>query len=246
LGLWYYNAFNVEDNNQNRLQQMIGALPYVTQGFGYGFLAGVTIGPFLGYVVNVILMQGWRRSLPLISIPVVVDTPIIIVMVFLLGALPEFVLDIMSILGGMFVLWLGWTTWQDNQRLEENARRKNKTLGSRHELADAMGLSMASIYLRGLLVNALNPAPYLFWSTVSGPILRDGIAAGGAGYAFAFLLTYYAVFLSLIFVLMQLVERTGELNERFNRYLMPVTIFLMVVLGLGLVGAGIADLVPTT
>lgn len=221
---------------------MSGSSPLIfltVQGLGYGFLAGVTIGPFLGYIINVVLTRGWRRSLSLITIPPLVDTPIIIVVVFLLGTLPEFILDVMSIVGGTFVLWLGWTTWKDNLR---TSAYEGQALGNTTN-HDPVGVSLGAIYVRGLLVNALNPAPYLFWSTVSGPLLLQGMREGGAVYGFSFLLAYYGVFLTLILVLMLVVERLGELNERSNRYILPVTIVLMIVLGLGLIGAGVYDLV---
>jgi threonine/homoserine/homoserine lactone efflux protein len=220
---------------------MSGMVPLLWQGLGYGFLAGVTVGPFLGYIINIVLIRGWRRSLVLITIPPLIDTPIIIVMVFLLGALPEFVLDVMSIIGGSFVLWLGWSTWKDN----ENAQRRlqpESTLENRQAVYEAVSVSMGLVYLRGMLVNALNPAPYLFWSTVSGPLLLGGMREGGLTYAMAFLIGYYSVFLSLIVVLMVVVERIGNLDERMNRYLLPVTIILMILLGLGLFGAGLYDL----
>jgi threonine/homoserine/homoserine lactone efflux protein len=224
---------------------MSGIMPYLSQGLGYGFLAGVTIGPFLGYIINIVLTRGWRRTLVLVTIPPLIDTPIIILMVFLLGALPEFVLDIMSVIGGSFVLWLGWSTWKDNKNARDEMQRKSIHETGRFTIPQALGVSMGMVYLRGMLVNALNPAPYLFWSTVSGPILLDGIRDGGAPYAAAFLISYYTMFLSLIFILMIVVERLGKLDERMNRYLLPVTIVLMIVLGLGLVGAGVFDLTQT-
>lgn len=224
---------------------MAGVLPFIIQGIGWGLFAGISIGPFLGYIINVVLTRGWRRSLWLVTVPIVVDTPIIFVMVFILGTLPEYVLDIMSIVGGSFVLWIGWSTWRDNERTEAHLT-STTTPATREDVADALGVPMTVVYVRGLLVNALNPAPYVFWSTVSGPILLDGLATGGVGYAVAFLFAYYSVFLTLIFVLMQLVGRIGAVDERFSRYLIPVTLVLLVVLGLGLVGAGLFDLVRTT
>lgn len=221
---------------------MFGALPFAVQGLGYGFLAGVTIGPFLGYVINVVLTSGWRSALPLITIPPLVDAPIIVLMLFVLGSLPEYVLDIMSIGGGSFILWLGWSTWREARKHGTTDTQTNLTLNAAGKVTRGETSGWV-IYLRGVLVNALNPAPYLFWSTVSGPILLDGLNTGGAGYAFAFLLGYYVVFLSLIFALMRIVERIGELDNRFERAMFPVTVGLLVVLGFGLVATGVFDLV---
>ncbi|MEM6285276.1 MAG: LysE family transporter [Chloroflexota bacterium] len=222
---------------------MIDLAPLILQGLGYGFLAGITIGPFLGYVVNVVLTRGWQRSLPLISVPLVVDTPIIVIFLNVLNELPEYILDVMSVVGGTFVLWLGWNTWRDNRRARRQQEGPVTSSANKSQPApDGSLISLRGIYLRGLLVNALNPAPYLFWSTISGPLLLDGIREGGVGYAFAFLVAYYVVFLSLILALMIVIERIGELNESMNRYMLPVTIVLMIVLGLGLVAVGVIDL----
>jgi hypothetical protein len=68
--------------------------------------------------------------------------------------------------------------------------------------------------------------------------MRDG----GIAYVIAFLIAYYAIFLTLIVTLMIVVERLGNLDERINRYLLPVTIVLMILLGIGLVGVGLFDL----
>lgn len=220
---------------------MSGIVPYLSQGLGLGFLAGVTIGPFLGYIINIVLTRGWRRSVALASIPPVVDTPIIIGMVFILGTLPEFVLDIMSIVGGSFLLWLGWVTWKDNRQARDLKTRDISETG-RFKVDGLIGTSLGTIYLRGMLVNVLNPAPYLFWSTVSGPILLDGMRDGGIAYVMAFLIAYYTVFIALIVTLMVVIERIGNLDERMNRYLLPITIVLMILLGIGLVGVGLFDL----
>jgi threonine/homoserine/homoserine lactone efflux protein len=221
---------------------MIGSVPFILQGLGYGFLAGITIGPFLGYVINIVLTRGWRRSIHLVTVPLVVDTPIIIVFLNLLYELPEYALDLMSIVGGSFVLWLGWSTWKDYRRTEQAAGETSQQANDAPRLVQD-SVSVWGVYVRGLLVNALNPAPYLFWSTVSGPILVDGIRNGGTSYALAFLTAYYGVFLSLILALMLAVDRIGELNDNLNRYLLPVTIALMIVLGIGLVGVGLIDLI---
>lgn len=213
---------------------LLGSL--ILQGVGYGFLAGVTIGPFLGYLINVVLTRGWRQSLPLLTIPPVVDTPIIIGVVLVLGQLPEMAVDAVSVLGGTFVIWLGWNTWRDNRtRLRQ---QKSKTKPSEESAV----VSIRGAYLRGLLVNALNPAPYLFWSAVSGPILLEALDQS-FGYATAFLFSYYAVFLMLIFGLMLLVNRIGEVDERFNQAMQPVTVILLFVLGAALMGAGLIDII---
>ena len=220
---------------------MTGLLPLIVAGAGWGFLAGISIGPFLGYVINIVLTRGWRRTLPLVSIPLLVDTPIIITFLYILRELPDFVVDTMGIVGGAFVLWLGWNTWQDNQRMQ--AYKKKSTQINMQVDPNNPSPAMTGVFLRGMLVNALNPAPYLFWSTVSGPTLIRAIEQGGAGYAAAFLISYYGIFLSLILALMIVVDRLGDLDERFNRYLLPVTIILMIVLGIGLIGVGLFDLI---
>ena len=85
-------------------------LAYLLQGIVLGFAAGISPGPMLGLVINQTLRRGWRAGNIVALAPLLSDAPIIVVMVLVLGHLPTFVLNIVSLLGGTFVVYLGIET----------------------------------------------------------------------------------------------------------------------------------------
>ncbi len=210
---------------------MSGLLGFlIVAGAGYGFTAGVTIGPFLGYLIKSVLVLGWRRALPIIFVPPIVDTPIIITFVFLLDQLPDVAVDLIRVIGGAFVVYLAYNAWKDYSAGQllidptQNAPDTDNTVGG--------------AFTRGLLVNALNPAPYVFWGTVSGPLLLQGLEVSvwyGAAYLFAF----YATFMSLMLGLIFLVHQLGSLGVRAARGALLAAVVLLAVLGASLVGDGV-------
>src|SRR5260370_29908657 len=80
-------------------------LAYLLQGIVLGFTAGISPGPMLGLVINQTLKHGWRAGSVTALAPLLSDIPIIIFIVFLLGHLPQFMLHILSLLGGAFVVY---------------------------------------------------------------------------------------------------------------------------------------------
>ena len=88
--------------------------------------------------------------------PVLSDIPIIVLTLYVLTKLSNSntVLGIISFLGAVFLLYLGI----------ENFRVKGLLLNH----ADTTSKS----FTKGLVVNALNPHPYLFWLTIGAPIAK--------------------------------------------------------------------------
>jgi len=65
--------------------------------------------------------------------------------------------------GGVFLLYLGWGAW----------RAFRQWTASDTTSAPARGRALTAI-LKAAVMNALSPGPYLFWATISGPILVAG------------------------------------------------------------------------
>jgi threonine/homoserine/homoserine lactone efflux protein len=102
--------------------------------------------------------------------------PIIILTLFILAKLSNFhtILGIISLIGGFFILSIGY------------ASIRSKGIALNHRETKPKSLT------KGILANALNPHPYLFWFSVGAPImikaLRQNISAPlafiGGFYAF--------------------------------------------------------------
>ena len=128
--------------------------PYLLQGIAYGSSAAVQPGPLQTYLINQSLKAGWRRALPVCLAPLVSDDPIIALSLLLLSRLPAWLERGLFIGGGAFILYLAFGALREWRKLGSD--------GGRRELRPTGSL------LRAVVVNLLNPAPYIYWSLEIG------------------------------------------------------------------------------
>jgi threonine/homoserine/homoserine lactone efflux protein len=203
-------------------QAMIGL---ISQGAGYGFTAGTMPGPFLSYLINTTLNQGWRKSIIVIFAPILSDGPIIVLMTFLLSELPNQVQQAIQIVGGLFVLYLAWGAWRQFQARVQIGTSETTSTNSR-TLAQAVAMNM------------LNPNPYIFWGSVTGPLLIKGLEQS-IWHGLAFLAAFYGVFMVILVVWVMIFDRARHIDERMTRGILLVTIVVLGLLGASLIGQGL-------
>jgi threonine/homoserine/homoserine lactone efflux protein len=133
---------------------------YLMLGVTFAFAAGVQPGPLQTYIISQTIKRGWRATLPASFAPVLSDGPILVLVLFLLSTVPDTFIIFLRLAGGLFLLFLSYNafkTWRrynpDEQRIEEP---EAKTLMS------------------AVVVNLLNPNPYIGWSLVMGPLFMKG------------------------------------------------------------------------
>jgi threonine/homoserine/homoserine lactone efflux protein len=127
-------------------------------GVTLGLSAGFSPGPLLALVVSQTIRHGFREGAKVAFAPVITDFPIIFLSTLLLANLSgtKSVLGLVSIVGGLFLVYLA----------VENV----KTTGMEVTLDEGEPRS----FLKGAMVNALSPHPYIFWMTVGGPLIMRG------------------------------------------------------------------------
>ncbi len=127
-------------------------------GVTLGLSAGFSPGPLLALVVSQTIRHGFREGAKVAFAPVITDFPIIFLSTLLLANLSGYksVLGLVSIVGGLFLVYLAY----------ENV----KTTGMEVTLDEGEPRS----FLKGAMVNALSPHPYIFWMTVGGPLIMRG------------------------------------------------------------------------
>jgi len=187
----------------------------ILRGISLGFSAGVLPGPLQAYIISAALTMGWRRSIVIIFSPLITDIPIATAIVFILGQLPEGVISWIRIAGGLFLLWLAYGALKQYR-------------AGLHIGAPASSASTQGALLRGMAMNFLSPGPYLFWSTVTGPLLLEGLRQS-LWHGVAFLLAFYGTFLGLLALTVFLFDRLRQLDERVTRGLVLLTILILVV-----------------
>ena len=144
-------------------------------GIVLGLSAGFAPGPLLALVISETLRHNIRVGVRVALSPLVTDAPIIMLTLFLLSQLSDFksVLGVISLIGGGLILYMGW----------ESIRTRGVVV----EVTDVRSRSL----LKGVLVNALSPHPYLFWLSVGGPIMKEALEKGVVS-LILFLLGFYA------------------------------------------------------
>lgn len=135
-------------------------LSYLLFGISYAFAAAVQPGPLQTYIISQTLKKGWRQTLPAAFAPVISDIPILILVLFLLSSMPDNFIVILRIGGGLFLLYLGFRAYKSWQEFDADEKISNES--SQQTLFNAV------------FVNLLNPAPYLGWSLIMGPLFLRG------------------------------------------------------------------------
>ncbi|MBN1312417.1 MAG: LysE family transporter [Anaerolineae bacterium] len=197
---------------------------YLMWGIAYGFAAAMQPGPFQTYLFSQTLRHGWRHALPVVLAPLLSDGPIIALVLLILSNVPPWWVQLLHLAGGAFVLFLAigvFRSWRDYQAQEQGDQPDQQSI------------------LRAVLVNLLNPGPYIYWSLVTGPILLTGwreAPVNGLSLLFGFYLTMVVSLVGLVV----LCAGAGKLGSKINRGLLGLSGFALAGFGLYQIGSGIA------
>lgn len=202
-------------------------LALIAQGSAFGFTAGTSFGPLHTLLMTVTLTWGWRQGLLIVLSPLLTDLPIIAVMLFVLDRMPPAVLDMIRVIGGLAVLWIAWGVWRQF--------RAGVTIVPATDAPEQ--LSRQTI-LKGMTVNFLNPGPYIFWGTITGPILLEGLQQSVL-HGLVFIVAFYGTFLGIMAAFVILFDRLRTLDPRITQALSLVSVVVLVALGASLLWDGL-------
>jgi threonine/homoserine/homoserine lactone efflux protein len=194
-------------------------LSFLSQGIGIGFAAGAQPGPFLNHVIGTALTGGWRRGIVTIFAPLVADLPLIVLSVTILRSVSPDFLRIVQLAGGLYLLWMAYGGIQ------------------RFRQGDGFEIKPVSVnrsFWQAVLMIYLGPAPYVFWVTISGPLLVQGLEQS-LWHGLAFVLGFYGTFLAMLAGYVILFARLGQINPRLTRAIFLLTLAVMLVFGIGLI-----------
>lgn len=201
---------------------------YILPGISLGLTATSIPGPLHAYLMQTALGYGWRRGLLVVLSPLITDAPIILLVVFLLGALPDWAIQAIRVAGGLLLLWIAWGAWQ---AIRAKASFQANTSAAIHS-------SPRRILSTAVMMNFLSPGPYLFWSTVNGPLLLAALSESLL-HALAFLLAFYGTFLLGMALIALLVGRLGQISARLTAVLLSLTIALLLYYGTALIAEAV-------
>jgi threonine/homoserine/homoserine lactone efflux protein len=192
-------------------------VPYLILGMTYAFAAAVQPGPLQSYLISQTLRKGWQRTLPAACAPLISDGPIIVLVVFLLSRVPERMINILQFIGGVFLLYLAIDAWKAWKNFD--SEKVIHSVSSRTTLQQAV------------LVNFLNPAPYLGWSLVMGPLLlkawRENYVNG-----IVLILGFYTTIVISQMGIVLLFAHAGKLGPKTNRVLIALSAIGLLCFGI--------------
>lgn len=195
----------------------------LTSGILLGLYAGFSPGPLLALVVSETLRHGVRAGIRVALAPLITDFPIIALSILLLAQLARYqsVLGIISMVGGIVVMLLAWESF--------------RTRGINVDVQQVRPQSLR----RGIVVNFLNPSPYLFWISVGGPIMVRA-STGNNWWVAAFLLGFYPMLVGSKMALALVVGRSRNfLTGRIYIYIMRILGLVMLAFALVLFRDGL-------
>jgi len=198
-------------------------LGYFTQGLTLAFPNAAAPGAFVAYLADQVAQRGWRRSWPLSLVPLLSDGPIIAVLVFLLAQAPAWFLQALQIVGGLFLILLA-----------VKAFRTLRAAPSSTVAPQRAGQS----FLNGVLMNFINPGPWIFWGTIGAVTLIEAWRTSPA-YAVAFIIGFYIILCGGFLAWMTLFAGANKLDPRVPRLLNIVAMLALLALGISRVWAGV-------
>jgi threonine/homoserine/homoserine lactone efflux protein len=203
---------------------------YLLRGLILGGAAAAQPGPLQAFLLSLTARNGWRRTWPAALAPLISDGPILILVLFILARLPDNLLSFLQVAGGVFLLYLAWGAWQ--------VFRSGPMLPSDQSLARPQ-----TNVLKAAMMNALSPAPYLFWAAIAGPILIEGWRESPAQ-GLAFLIGFYAALIGGLLLFIVFFGKAGSLDPRINRAMGAFSAVALLAFGLYQFTSGIGKLIP--
>jgi len=190
---------------------------YLIMGIIYAFAAAVQPGPSQAYLIMQTLSNGWRRTIYSSFAPLFSDIPIIFLMLFILSNVPVIMIHVLQCIGGIFLLYLAFSafkTWRDYDA--------NKILKIQ---------SGKQTFIKAVIVNLLNPNPYIGWSLVMGPILLSAWHVSPLS-GIVLLLAFYGTLIFFTAIIIILFAFAKGVGPQISKMMVGISVIALAGFGL--------------
>jgi threonine/homoserine/homoserine lactone efflux protein len=183
---------------------------------GFAFAAAVQPGPLQAFLFAKVAEKGVKATLPASLAPVLSDGPIAVVVLLVLGSLPQNAGRILQAAGGLLLMYLAWAA------LRQWRNRGGEGRGGRDSTPHTL--------MQAVAVNVLNPNPYLGWSLVLGPRVLSAWHQGPEN-AIALVVSFYVTMVAMLAFTILMFGSARFLGARGRR-----TLILLSGVALGALG----------
>jgi threonine/homoserine/homoserine lactone efflux protein len=191
-------------------------LSYIIFGFTFAFAAAVQPGPLLTYLISQTLSKGWRHTLPAAFAPIISDGPIIIIVLLILNQIPQWFVNFLHFGGALFLFYLAFGSYKSWKNFNAKIHEESKT---------------GQTLMKATLVNILNPAPYLGWSLVMGPLFLKGYNETPLN-GISLIVSFYLTMIICLMGIIILFAYAKNIGPRINRITLGLSVIGLIFFGI--------------
>ena len=134
-------------------------LSFLISGVIFGLSGGLTPGPLLTFIIAETMKHGTREGVKISLVPIISDLPIVLLTLYIAARLSDIGLFVggIALAGGLYLIFLAYESL--------------RFTGSNLNLTTLKPQSLK----KGIIINFLNPNPYIFWLTIGAPMVIRGM-----------------------------------------------------------------------
>jgi len=198
---------------------------YLIMGVGFAFASVVQPGPFQAFLLSQSLTNGWRKTIPLVFAPLFSDGPIIVLVLLVLTNVPDGLLKILQCAGGALLLYMAFNAYKTWSTFNEN---------------DEQNIPSQLNLFKAVMINFFNPAPYLGWSLIMGPLFLNAWKESPVN-GVILLTGFYSTMILCSAGMVLLFSAAGNLGPHVRRIAIGISVIALVIFGIFQLWSGIVS-----
>jgi len=195
---------------------MATALEFLVTGLLLGLAQGLSPGPLITLIFSETLKYGKKEGIKIAVSPLITDSLIILLVLLVLSSFAQYnlVLGVISLLGAGYLIYLGI----------ENLRAKMERF--------EVDVAEKGAFKRGIIANLLSPHPYLFWLSIGGPKILEGLSIQVSASAL-FIIGLYASLVGSKIAVALLVDKSRTfVNSKYYVYIIQALGIVLIIFAL--------------
>lgn len=195
---------------------MATALEFLVTGLLLGLAQGLSPGPLITLIFSETLKYGKKEGIKIAVSPLVTDSLIVLLVLLVLSSFAQYnlVLGVISLLGAGYLIYLGI----------ENLRAKMERF--------EVDVAEKGAFKRGIIANLLSPHPYLFWLSIGGPKILEGLSIQVSA-SVLFIIGLYASLVGSKIAVALLVDKSRTfVNSRYYAYIIQALGIVLIIFAL--------------
>ncbi len=195
---------------------MATALEFLATGLLLGLAQGLSPGPLITLILSETLKYGKKEGIKIAVSPLITDSLIVLLVLLVLSSFAKYnlVLGVISLLGAGYLIYLGI-----------------ENLGAKMERFK-VDVAEKGAFKRGIIANLLSPHPYLFWLSIGGPKILEGLSIQASASALFIIGLYTSLVGSKIAVALVVDKSRTFVNSKYYVYIIQALGIVLIIFAL--------------